>query len=233
MLRVKIKTTVEETKKLIHIVFPGLSFYDNGKSISFSVDQKHPDYLQILSKIPDLLTLDTLVEISNSKEDSQYVPLPGVESFLTECSEESKKQRSEKECKKRYFEPSIDELEEGEIRKPKVNLSHRNRYLRDRKIFIDIVILEVDKLVRSNQIEVGEKYDLFRSLSNRGSFNKDFRLFYSKSDRSRDFLTKLDISEFPMDIIDKIIYTRYKGDYASECSISDNGYIDAKIKRCK
>lgn len=211
-----------------------MSFYDNGKSISFSLDQKHHDYLKILSKIPDLLTLDTLVEISNSKEDSQYVPLPGVESFLMKCSEESKKQSSEKECKKRYFESSIDKLDEREIKKPtKVNQYNRDKYLRNREQFIDIVMSEVDNLVRTTHIKVGEKYDLFRSLANRGNFNKDFRLFYSSSDRSRDFLNKLDIDEFPMDIIDKIIYTKYKGDYASECNISENGYINAKIKRCK
>ena len=74
MISITIRTDNEETKKLIStFVFPGVSFYDNGTSISFSVDHKDPHYSEISTKIPELLRLDTLVEISNSNKNKQFL----------------------------------------------------------------------------------------------------------------------------------------------------------------
>jgi hypothetical protein len=233
MICIKITTDNEEYKKLItSFVFPGISFIDNQRYISFSFDNKHPRYLEVVSKIPDLLSLDTLVEISNSKENNLYLPLPSIDSLLASCLEESK-QSFVKESKKRYFEESNDKLEEKEIKKSKINLSHRNRYLKDREIFIDNYLSEIDRLIRTIKIRVGEKYDLYDSLKSKRDFNKDFYLFYSSSCRSKEFLNKLDIYETPMDIISKIIHDKYKGCYTSICTVLSNGYVDAKVERLK
>jgi len=237
VISIKIMTDKEESKTLISsFVFPGIPFTDNGKYITFVVNDKCPRYLEVLSKIPELLALDNLVEISNSKENNQCLLLPSIDSFLKECSDEVK-QSVTKETKKRYFEyQSSDKLEEGEIKKSKfirINYSRKDRYLKDRKIFIDNYLSEVDRLIRTNPIRIGGKYNLFSSLQNKGIFNKDFYLFYSRSFLSKEFLGKLGINETPMDIIAEIINAQYNGQYQSMSNISQNGFVTAEVQRIK
>jgi len=234
MIQIKININNEVSKNLISSsIYSGIPFFDNGTYITYVFDNKSPHYLGVLSKIPQLLCLDTLVEISNAKEENKYISLSSIDSFLKECSEESKQR---KERNKRSYQELTDNLENEKetIKKPKINYSHRSKYLTDRDIFLNIYLSEVDEIIKTRQIFIGDNYNIFESLNKtKKNFNHDFHLFYSSSQQSRDFLAKLDIYETPMDIIEKEIHKRYNGKYLSICNVNYNGYIYAKLERVK
>ena len=236
---IKITSNNEEIKKLISsFVFPDIHFIERNDCISASIKDTNPRYVEILKKIPELLSLNTLVEVSNQMTidtisepfSNQYIELPSVDSFLSECSEQSKK---------RYFDQS-DDLEEGEIAQPKKVKKddkydyYRNRYLDKRDYFINTYLSEVDYLIKNKTMRIGDKYDIYKIFrESKTNFNKNFYYFYSSSPKSRDYLSKLGINETPMDIIKSEIKNKYQNRFICISNVSSSGYVDSKIERIR
>jgi hypothetical protein len=229
---IKITCKNEEIKKIItSFVFSNIPLIERDNYISVLINDIDPNYVEILNKIPELLQLDSLVEISNHltidtscNENNQYL-LPLVDSFISECSEQSKK---------RYFE----DFEEKLIKPKKPKTDHvedyrKNKYLDKRDYFIKKYLSETDYLINNRVIKIGEKYDLYKELKENEDFNKNFYYFYSSSPKSRDYLHKLGIDETPMDIIKAEIKERYKDRFICISEVHNNGYVNSKVERVR
>ena len=234
---IKITTKNEEIKKIISsFVFPDIPFVESNGCISASIKETHPRYAEILNKIPELLVLDSLVEVSNKltidtsfDKNDQYI-LPNVDSFLSECSEQSKK---------RYFDQNDEQEQSKIVQSKKAKIDHkfnsrRAKYIDKREYFIDQYLNEVHYLIENKEIRVGEKYDIYGRFKDfNPNFNKNFYLFYSSSPESRKYLRNLDINETPMDIIKSEIKNKYQNRFICISDLKSNGYVDSKIERIR